>query len=145
MGFELVDFRQRGTRQRPMLQARIDRVGSAPGRGVTVADCALVSRALERWLDESALFGERYVLEVSSPGIERPVRWPEHWRQFRGERVHVKLPERGRVLATIVDVSADDVAVTLKIEGEAAAVTVPIGEARDATLVVDWNEKKQRS
>ncbi len=141
LGFDLVDFRRRGTPQRPMLQARIDRPDSTPGHGVTVGDCAQVSRSLEQWLDEVAIFGERYVLEVSSPGIERPVRWPEHWQRYRGHRVSVKIPDRGRVRATIEDVEQDGGAVTLRVDGDASPVTVPIDQARDATLVVDWNEQ----
>ena len=79
LGYELVDLRKRGSRGRPLLQLRVDVLDSAPGRGITHADCSVVSRSLEGWLDEVGVLGERYVLEVSSPGIERPIRWPEHW------------------------------------------------------------------
>lgn len=139
LGFELVDLRHRGTRSRPLIQARIDRPNSTPGHGVTVGDCADVSRALERWLDGAGTFGDRYVLEVSSPGLERPVRWPEHWRRFVGRDVNVKVPDRGRLRATIVSVSGDDRTVILQPRGEAATITVPLEAARDATLAVDWD------
>jgi len=69
LGFELVDLRRTGTRNRPIFQVRVDRPGSRPGHGVTVEDCARISRALERWLEANGPAGTRYVLEVSSPGI----------------------------------------------------------------------------
>jgi ribosome maturation factor RimP len=138
LGFEVVDVRPRGSRQRPLLQVRIDRPDSSPGHGVTVSDCAVVSRALEAWLDETRQLGAKYVLEVSSPGIERPVRWREHWMRYCGQDVHVKLASHGRIRATIVRV--DDTSVSLRPQGAAVGeeVTVPLEEAREATLAVDW-------
>ena len=73
LGFDLVEFRRRGSRARPVLEVRIERRDGAP---LAVDDCARVSRAIEARLDESKLAGERYVLEVSSPGVERP---PTRW------------------------------------------------------------------
>ena len=73
LGFELVDLRRTGTLQRPILQVRVDRPDSRPGQGVTADDCAGISRSLERFLETRALVGPRYVLEVSSPGLERPL------------------------------------------------------------------------
>lgn len=138
MGYEVVDLRRRGSPRRPVLQVRVDRVESAPGRGITHGDCAQVSRALERWLDAEGILGERYVLEVSSPGIERPIRWPEHWNRFRGRDVNVKIAGRGRVRATIVDISDDGGTVTLRPVGGEGEIAVPVRDARDATLAVDW-------
>jgi ribosome maturation factor RimP len=139
LGFELVDFRLRGAGQRQSLQVRIDRADSAPGRGVTADDCAAVSREIEAWLDRTGVLGVRYVLEVSSPGLERPVRWLEHWKRFQGQDVRVRLPERGRIRATIVRVGEDE-RVVLRPEGSDEDVIVSVEEARDATLVVDWSQ-----
>ncbi|HEY2825759.1 MAG TPA: hypothetical protein VGI83_09460 [Gemmatimonadales bacterium] len=138
LGYELVDLRRGGSRTRVLIQLRIDRKDGTPG-GVTVDDCAAVSRGLEPWLETVGL-GPRYVLEVSSPGIERPVRWREHWERFAGRDVHVRLRGRGRIRATIVrfEPGAGAGAVVLRPRGEADEVTVPLPEARDATLAVDW-------
>ncbi len=138
LGYELVDLRKRGSRRRPVLQIRVDVSDSAPGRGITHTDCSVVSRSLERWLDERGVLGERYVLEVSSPGIERPIRWPEHWSRFRGSDVNVRLAGRGRVRATIVDVTDDGHNVLLRPKGE-QELSVPVAEAQDATLVATWD------
>ena len=102
LGFDLADLRIGGTPNRPLVQVRID----CPPRAVTVDDCATASRALEAWLDEGAggPLGNRYVLEVSSPGFERPVRWHRHWLRFVGRDVNVRLAGMGRVRARIVAV-----------------------------------------
>ncbi len=135
MGFDLVDLRKRGSPNQARLQIRIDRPDVSTV-GVTVDDCASVSRGLEAWLDDTELLGPRYVLEVSSPGIERPIRWPEHWRRFVGNDVNVRLAGIGRVRATILGV--EDELVSLKLEN-GDVVDRPVAEARDATLFVDWD------
>jgi ribosome maturation factor RimP len=119
LGFELVDLRRGGTARRARLQVRIDRPEATPGHGITVDDCTHVSRALERWLDGAGLLGSNYILDVN-----------------------VRLRGRGRRRATIVRVLPDAEAVVLRVVGEEAEVTVPLDEARDATLVVDWNKDK---
>jgi ribosome maturation factor RimP len=137
LGYELVDLRKTGTAQRVRLQLRLDVPDAAPGRGITIDQCAEVSRALESWLDGTGLLGPRYVLEVSSPGIERPVRWPEHWARYVGRQVRVRLPERGRTLATIVAVDRAGERVTLRLPAGDEG-TWPLDQARDAILVVEW-------
>src|SRR5262245_44202130 len=52
LGFELADLRKGGSASRALLQVRIDRPDASPGHGITVDDCARVSRALESWLDQ---------------------------------------------------------------------------------------------
>ena len=70
LGLELADLRIGGTSHRPLVQVRIEWPPSDPVRRVTVDDCARASRALEAWLDAGGPLGSRYVLEVSSPGLE---------------------------------------------------------------------------
>jgi ribosome maturation factor RimP len=93
LGFELIDFRMSGPPLRPVIQVRIDRPDSRPGHGVTSGDCARVTRALEPLFEPPGGLPFQGSLEVSSPGIERPVRFPEHWVRYVG-RV-VKLKARG--------------------------------------------------
>ncbi|MBI4502944.1 MAG: ribosome maturation factor RimP [Gemmatimonadetes bacterium] len=140
LGFELADIRKGGSRSRPLLQVRIDRPDITVGGGVTVDDCARVSRALEQWLDQAGTLGVRYILEVSSPGIDRPVRWREHWVRFVGRDVNVRLPGRGRVRATIVRVPEDADTVVLRLQSGGEELAVTLAEARDARLAVDWTK-----
>jgi ribosome maturation factor RimP len=107
LGFDLADLRIGGTPNRPLVQVRID----CPPRNVTVEDCTRASRALEEWLDAGGPLGNRYVLEVSSPGIERPLKWHRHWVRFVGRDVNAKLAGLGRVRARIVAVPTEETVV----------------------------------
>src|SRR6056297_3072959 len=84
LGFELVEVRWGGTGRRPLLKLRIDRPGTDPVGGITVDDCASVSRGLESWLDEHEQLSDRYTLEVSSPGVDRPLVHARDYERFRG-------------------------------------------------------------
>jgi ribosome maturation factor RimP len=137
LGFELVDLRRTGTVQRPILQVRVDRPDSRPGQGVTADDCAVISRSLESFLEARAMVGPRYVLEVSSPGLERPLRWPEHWRRFVGQHARVRAaPLSGRSRVEIVAVP-DDEHVIVRLE-DRSEITLAFDTIREAVLVVDW-------
>jgi ribosome maturation factor RimP len=104
---------------------------------VTTDDCRRVSRALEERLDTSGVVGSRYVLEVSSPGIERPVRFAEHWRRYVGRDVRIKAKGlSGTVTARIVAVP-DEEQVTVAVGPEHH--TLPFAAIKRATLVVDWS------
>lgn len=79
-------------RGRPVLQVTIDRHGAgAPGTGVTVAECETISRELEQILDAEDPLPLAYVLEVSSPGIERPLTQPRHYTLAVGQQVQLML------------------------------------------------------
>ncbi|OYV62706.1 MAG: hypothetical protein B7Z72_14995 [Gemmatimonadetes bacterium 21-71-4] len=95
---------------------RIDRPDAGAGHGITVGECAAVSRALEPWLDEAGVGEGRYLLEVSSPGLERPLRQPDEWRRFIGSAVEVLVPGLGgRFRARVVAV-ADDPEASVELE-----------------------------
>ena len=139
LGFDLADLRIGGTPNRPLVQVRIDwpSMPGEPLRRVTVDDCATASRGLEAWLDAEGgagrgPLGNRYVLEVSSPGFERPVRWHRHWARFVGSDVNVKLAGLGRVRARIVSVPGPET-VILELRGGAAR-EYRLVELKDARL-----------
>ena len=138
LGFELVDMEVVGPAARREVRLRIDRPGgSAPGEGVTTDDCRRVSRALEERFDASGVVGTRYVLEVSSPGIERPVRFAEHWRRYVGRNIHLRARGlSGTVTARIVAVP-DEEQVTVAVGPEQH--TLALAAIKRATLVVDWS------
>jgi ribosome maturation factor RimP len=81
LGYELVDCEWFG---RGKLRVTID----AP-KGITLDDCTLVSNQLTRFMTVEGIEYDR--LEVSSPGMDRVLKKPEHFERFRGERAHVKL------------------------------------------------------
>jgi ribosome maturation factor RimP len=90
LGYEFVELEWAGSAARPILRLRIDVPGSVKGQGVTVQDCARVSRGLEEWLDAAPELSERYTLEVSSPGVERPLVRRRDFERFAGAEVRVK-------------------------------------------------------
>ena len=139
LGLDLADLRIGGTPGRPLVQVRIDWPAQDPPRRVSVDDCALASRTLETWLDAERTLGDRYVLEVSSPGMERPLRWHRHWVRFVGQEVHARLQGLGRVRARIVSVPDDQTVVLEVVEpGPQPPRPVPLADIRDARLAVDW-------
>lgn len=138
LGYDLVEFRLGGTSRRPLLDVRIDRQDDGK---ITVDDCALVSRALEPQLDASGLVGENYVLEVSSPGVERPLRNAADWRRFAGRTAKVLSPTLGGRLEVEVvgvdDSSGEPVAVMREARG--IEHRVPLRDVHEARLVFRWN------
>jgi len=136
-GFELVDLRRTGEAARPVLSIRADRPDSTPGHGISTEECARLSRAIEAALETAGAVGPRYMLEVSSPGVERPVRFPGHWRRYIGRRVTLHVARmKGRPTAEILAVPTEDsVTVRLDTGGE---VTLRLDDIRSATLVYDW-------
>lgn len=137
LGFDLVELRKGGTGRRPVLDVRIDR---RDGTKVTVDDCAHVSRAVEPRLDESGLVGQDYVLEVSSPGLERPLRNAADWRRFAGRTARVLAPSLGGRLEVEVIGVDDSSGVELAVMREKRGVEhrVPLVDVREARLVFRW-------
>jgi ribosome maturation factor RimP len=138
LGFDLVELRVGGTRNRPLLDVRIDRKDLEK---VTVDDCARSSRAIEERLDAApSLFGDRYVLEVSSPGMERPLRSEGDWRRFVGRRVNVKSAALGgRAEAEIVSVEEADGAVRLRLrDAKGGEHVLGLADVDEARLAFHW-------
>jgi ribosome maturation factor RimP len=146
MGFELVEASWVGSARRPILRIRMDLPDSMPGEGgVSVDQCAEVSRAIEPWLDQHPEVPERYVLEVSSPGVERPLTRARDWERFRGQQAAVKskslsgLPGN-RVEGEILGVERAEgeqlKAVLRSPSGE--RVVIPLDEIQKAHLLFRW-------
>jgi len=95
-GLELVGVRHLVQRGMVTVQVFIDkeRADGAEGSGVDVEDCAHLSRRLSAFLDEDeTVIRGKYSLEVSSPGLERPLMKPEHFERFTGREAKVKTSE----------------------------------------------------
>ena len=145
LGYELVDVEWSGSSRRPLVRIRIDLGPGKPGEAVTVDDCARVSRALEAWIDELGAMPERYVLEVSSPGVDRPLRRPRDFERFVGKKIAVKgsAPLAGRAnrlegeLLGLEGSGTGEERVRLRLTGGDEA-EIPRTEITGAHLVFEW-------
>ena len=138
LGYELVELRRAGSKRTPVFDVRIDR---RDGQAVTVDDCARVSRAIEARLDaEPAIAGDRYVLEVSSPGVELPLRNAADWRRFAGQDATVVSDALGgRANVEIVGVEGEPGSETAVVRAARGAEhRIPLAEIREARLVFHW-------
>ncbi len=91
-GYELIEVEVTGG-GRPVVRLYLDKPG-----GFTLDDCTQATRLLSPLLDTLDFLSERYLLEVSSPGIDRPLRRPEDFSRFHGESVRIttETPSAGR-------------------------------------------------
>jgi ribosome maturation factor RimP len=137
LGLDLVELRRGGTRTRPVVDVRIDR---RDGQQVTVDDCARASRAIEARLDAGDVFAGKYVLEVSSPGIERPLRTEADWRRFAGRRARLTSPAVGGMKeGEIVGLEEDASGLVVVLRDDRGeAHRAPLQTIREARLVFHW-------
>jgi ribosome maturation factor RimP len=151
LGYELVALERGGGRRRPLLRVRIDRPGGEPGHStVGVDDCVTVSRALDEMLAEGTAGGttaaSSFILEVSSPGVERPLTKPGDFDRFAGQRVLLRgfAPLRGasRQLEGWLLGRVGDEGERVVLEVEDGRVEVSIDAVARAKRVYDWEESR---
>lgn len=132
-GFDLERVNVSRVGRRHSVQVIVDRDG-----GVGLDAIADVSRVLSEALDEAEAAGDaalpgEYVLEVSSPGVDRPLTEPRHWRRNVGRLVSVRLAGAGTVTGRITATTDDGV--VLEIDG--ASRTVPHGDLGPGRIQVE--------
>ncbi len=109
LDLEAVDLTSAGKRR--ILRVAIDKDG-----GVTMDDIADATREVSRVLDDSDLMGRQaYTLEVSSPGVDRPLTLPRHWRRNSGRLVKVTFAEGEPLTGRITE--TDDEGAVVDVEG----------------------------
>jgi len=111
---ELVDLEWRRERNGWVLRIFIDKPG-----GVTIADCAKISGIVGEILDKKNIIHRSYILEVSSPGIERPLVKKEDYERFKGEKAKIilKTPVSGRRNFTGIILGIKKDLVQIEVEG----------------------------
>ena len=115
------------------------RVIISSDHGVDLDEAAAVSRAVSEALDDSGAMGEiPYVLEVTSPGVDRPLTLPRHWRRARTRLVKIVLTDETSITGRVV--SFDDAEVTLSVEE--TAVVVPFTTIEKAIVQVEFNRRE---
>ena len=137
-GMDLESVRVTVAGRRRLLRVMVD-----SDHGVSLDDAALISREVSAALDASDVMGEvPYTLEVSSPGVDRPLTEPRHWRRAAGRLVRVKAAAEGTLQGRVLKADADGV--TMDVSGVtrrfaygdlgAGAVQVEFGRVPDAEL-----------
>ncbi len=133
MGFELVRLRFTGSAHKT-LQIMAER----PDGTMNVDDCAELSRAISAMLDEKDPIPDDYDLEVSSPGIDRPLTRPKDFARYAGHKAKIELvsPDaQGRRRYQVDIASANDTTVTLAISAD-ETLTIPFTAIGEAKLVM---------
>ena len=148
-GVQIYDIEFSGGPQGQVLRIFIDKEG-----GVGIEDCANVSRGLNTLLDENdPIPGGKYNLEVSSPGLERPLKKAWHYQQAVGKKVWLKLQRAlenfgstdpklkaaKQITETLLAVENDNV----KIKVGEEELNIPFSAIDKAKTVFDFNEGKQ--
>jgi ribosome maturation factor RimP len=134
LGFDLVRIQLTGK----AAELRLQVMAEDPATGqLTLGQCAEISRALDLPLEEADPIEGEYALEVSSPGIDRPLTRPKDWQRWTGHEVRVKLdpPVDGRARAhgVISGLEGDMVTLTVKTIG---AIVLPLAAISAAKLVL---------
>jgi ribosome maturation factor RimP len=132
LDLEAVDLTSAGKRR--VLRVAIDKDG-----GVTMDDIADATRAVSQLLDETDVMGpQAYTLEVSSPGVDRPLTLPRHWRRNSGRLVKVSLREGEPVTGRIT--AADEAGAVLDVEGDEHRVD--FAEVTRAKVQIEFKKKE---
>ncbi|RMH39405.1 MAG: ribosome maturation factor RimP [Deltaproteobacteria bacterium] len=140
-GYELVDVEYRRESHGWVVRVFIDHAGARQAAPIGFDDCERVSRELGPVLDVEDPVPHAYHLEVSSPGISRPLRTAEHFRRAVGSTAKLALDRgldgRRNFKGEIVEVDGDTVAVRVD---DGRVYRLPLADLRSARLVPDWDE-----
>jgi ribosome maturation factor RimP len=135
-GLEIIDIelRPEGSRGGRVLRLYLDKDG-----GPNMEELSQVSRELGALLDEHDIVEGAYTLEVSSPGINRPLKSPEHFKRFIGKRVRVRTREliqgRRSFLGPLLDVSTD----RITVNQDGTRFEIPFAVIEKSNYEHDWS------
>lgn len=141
-GLDLEEIELSKAGKRRMLRIVVD-----SDEGVELDVCAELSREVSDLLDESDVMGEdEYVLEVSSPGADRPLSEHRHYVRATGRLVKFQLAEGGELIARILDV--DDEGMDLEVPGvkgrKATARRIAFTDIAKARVEIEFNRKDKK-
>jgi len=135
-GFDLEDVEIRSVGRRLLVRVLVD--GET---GISLDDVAQVSLAVSEALDadDDVLGEEPYTLEVSSPGVDRPLTEPRHWRRNLGRLVTATLTDRSQVTGRVVAVTDVDVELETDTKGRKNRRTVALADVARAVVEVEFS------
>ena len=134
LGLDLEDVEIKSAGKHSIVQISVDKDG-----GITLDEVAHISNEISEILDTKEILGEKpYTLEVGSPGIDRALTHPRHWRRNIGRLVKINFgsnSEIGRII------QSDDEKVTLEIKGKSRVIF--FNKIDKAFIQVEFNSKKR--
>jgi ribosome maturation factor RimP len=148
MGYELVDLEwknEAGWVLRVFIDKHDGEAAALPASAITLDDCTQVSHQLSATLDVADLIGPAYSLEVSSPGLNRPLRKEADFRRFVGQKAKIRtrhpVGESRRNFSGVL-VSVDQG--TVRIDVGDQVCDVPVADVEKANLVYDFSQGQGR-
>jgi ribosome maturation factor RimP len=106
-------------------------------------DITTISREISALLDDSPLFDEGFTLEVSSPGIERPLTLPRHWTKNLTRIVKVVLADGSEVSGRLTEFDDDRAVLIENIKGRMKTHEVKFSEIKKANVEIEFNRKDE--
>ncbi|MYA95760.1 MAG: ribosome maturation factor RimP [Nitrospinae bacterium] len=141
LGYELVDIELTGNRSQQLIRVYIEKPG-----GILLADCVAVSRELGKRLDEKDVIENSYRLEISSPGIERPLRKIQDYERYVGYRVRIRLKGglkgKRKIAGKLDEVEVEENTVRI-ISKNGEKISFSLADIAKANLDVDWDMEFQ--
>jgi ribosome maturation factor RimP len=131
-GADLEDVTVSPAGKRRLLRVVVDKDG-----GVSLDDVAVLSQAVSATLDSADVINGPYVLEVTSPGVDRPLTAPRHWRRATSRLVKVVLADGGEVTGRVI--RSGDRGVILEVNGQERELAYP--EVGRATVQVEFSKQ----
>ncbi|MED5579753.1 MAG: ribosome maturation factor RimP [Nitrospinota bacterium] len=142
-GFYLVELHHSVSRDRDLLKIFVDNRG-----GVTLKDCEKISRFLEEEIEKNGLASDNYQLEVSSPGIDRPLKKLADFVHFQGKIVRLKMSDsylektgKRNLVGTIKQVEDEEIEIELKDNSISRFLFRDILKAK---LEIDWEVELEK-
>ena len=139
LGYELVDIELTGNRSQQLIRVYVEKPG-----GILLADCVAVSREFGKRLDEKDVIENSYRLEISSPGIERPLRKIQDYERYVGYRVRIRLKgglKGKRKIVGKLDEVEENIVRIISNNGE--KISLSLADIAKANLDVDWDMEFQ--
>lgn len=130
LGYELVEVQFRREQHGMVLRVIIFHAD-----GIRVDDCSLVSREVSRILDVEDWIDQAYHLEISSPGLDRPLESARDFARYRGRQVRVILAETSEEVAGTIDEVGDEIVVLGVADGRRE---IPLAQVKKARLAIEF-------
>ncbi len=109
-------------------------------KGVRFADCKALSRFIEEDLDKTGVVGTNYILEVSSPGAERPLKMPRQYPQHIGRKISVNLRNGHQVEGLLKSVEKEGINIEIEVKKEKLTERVLFDNIKESKILVTFHK-----